>query len=60
MAPAALVKPRSTSSMLMAWHNLHYYQELMAGLRGTIGTGTLPEFTAAFHAEPVGGDLEPL
>jgi len=29
-------------------HNLHYYQELMAGLRGAIEAGTLADFAAAF------------
>jgi queuine tRNA-ribosyltransferase len=48
------------SSMLMTWHNLHYYQELMAGLRDAIGTGMLAEFTAAFHAERAEGDVAPL
>ncbi|MGR3718068.1 MAG: tRNA guanosine(34) transglycosylase Tgt [Thermohalobaculum sp.] len=48
------------SSMLMTWHNLHYYQELMAGLREAIGAGTLAEFTAAFQAERAEGDLEPV
>jgi queuine tRNA-ribosyltransferase len=38
-------------SMLLTWHNLHYYQELMAGLRGAIEAGQLAEFTARFHAE---------
>jgi len=47
------------SSMLMTWHNLHYYQELMAGLRDAIGAGNLAEFTAAFHAQRVEGDLPP-
>jgi queuine tRNA-ribosyltransferase len=31
-------------------HNLHYYQELMAGLRGAIATGSLETFVADFHA----------
>ena len=48
------------SSMLMTWHNLHYYQELMAGLREAIGTGTLAEFIAAFDAGQAKGDLEPV
>jgi queuine tRNA-ribosyltransferase len=48
------------ASMLMTWHNLHYYQELMAGLRDAIGAGTLAEFIAAFQAERAEGDLEPL
>ena len=31
-------------------HNLHYYQELMAGLRAAIAAGTLTEFVAEFYA----------
>jgi queuine tRNA-ribosyltransferase len=31
-------------------HNLHYYQELMAGLRAAIAGGTLAEFVAEFYA----------
>ena len=30
-------------------HNLHYYQSLMAGLRGAIAAGALGEFVADFH-----------
>ncbi|MFO1494485.1 MAG: tRNA guanosine(34) transglycosylase Tgt [Lysobacterales bacterium] len=33
---------------LMTVHNLHYYQELMAGLRGAIAAGALEDFVAAF------------
>ncbi len=48
------------SSMLMTWHNLHYYQELMAGLRGAIEQGNLSAFVASFHARREKGDLEAL
>jgi queuine tRNA-ribosyltransferase len=30
-------------------HNLHYYQDLMAGLRGAIAKGELSEFVAKFE-----------
>jgi queuine tRNA-ribosyltransferase len=47
-----LVKSREIlGSMLLTWHNLHYYQELMAGLRGAIEAGRLGEFVARFGAE---------
>jgi queuine tRNA-ribosyltransferase len=36
--------------MLATIHNLHYYQELMAGLRGAIAAGGLADFVAEFHA----------
>ena len=45
-------------AMLMTRHNLHYYQELMAGLRGAIEAGRLDAFAAAFHAEQAQGDLD--
>jgi len=47
------------ASMLLTWHNLHYFQELMAGLRGAIAEGRLDAFVAAFHATRAGGDIEP-
>ena len=47
-------------SMLLTWHNLHYYQELMQGLRYAIGAGTLDAFVADFHAGRTIGDIEPL
>ncbi len=43
--------------MLLTWHNLHYYQELMAGLRGAIEAGTLADFAAAFAEEQTAGDI---
>ena len=38
------------ASMLLTWHNLHYYQELMAGLRAAIRAGELDAFARAFEA----------
>jgi queuine tRNA-ribosyltransferase len=48
------------ASMLMTWHNLHYYQELMQGLRDAIAAGRLAAFVAEFHAQRAMGDIEPL
>ncbi len=48
------------ASMLMTWHNLHYYQELMQGLRDAIAAGRLAAFVAGFHARRAQGDIEPL
>ncbi|RNF33767.1 tRNA guanosine(34) transglycosylase Tgt [Paracoccus methylarcula] len=48
------------SGMLLTWHNLHYYQELMAGLRDAIAEGRLDDFVAGFHAMRAGGDIPPL
>jgi queuine tRNA-ribosyltransferase len=47
-------------SMLLTWHNLHYYQELMQGLRDAIAGGRLDAFEAGFHAARAEGDLPPL
>ena len=48
------------SGMLLTWHNLHYYQELMAGLREAIMAQRLDDFVAEFHAMREGGDIPPL
>jgi len=48
------------ASMLLTWHNLHYYQDLMAGLRRAIADQRLAAFTAGFHAQRAEGDIEPL
>lgn len=48
------------SGMLLSWHNLHYYQELMQGLRDAILSGRLAAFVAAFHQMRAEGDIEPL
>ena len=41
--------------MLATIHNLHYYQELMAGLRAAIAAGSLAGFVAAFYAARAAG-----
>ena len=48
------------ASMLLTWHNLHYYQELMAGLRTAISDGRLADFAGGFAAARIAGDLEPV
>jgi len=48
------------SSMLLTWHNLHYYQELMQGMRDAISAGRFAEFESAFHAGRAEGDIEPI
>lgn len=48
------------SGMLLTWHNLQYYQELMQGLRDAIAAGRLSAFVAEFHALRAEGDIEPL
>jgi queuine tRNA-ribosyltransferase len=46
-------------SMLLSWHNLHYYQELMAEMRAAIKSREFAVFEAAFHAKRGDGDIEP-
>ncbi|PTW51076.1 tRNA guanosine(34) transglycosylase Tgt [Rhodovulum kholense] len=48
------------SSMLLTWHNLHYFQELMAGMRAAIAEGRFAAWQAAFHAKRAEGDIDPL
>ncbi|MBR2267082.1 tRNA guanosine(34) transglycosylase Tgt [Sphingobium yanoikuyae] len=38
-------------AMLMTQHNIHFYQELMQGLRDNIAAGTLSTFTADFRRD---------
>ncbi len=38
------------AAMLLTWHNLQYYQDLMGDLRAAIGAGGLDEFGAKFAA----------
>ncbi len=45
--------------MLLTWHNLHYYQDLMRGLRGAVARGGLAGFAAAFAREQEKGDIPP-
>jgi queuine tRNA-ribosyltransferase len=46
--------------ILLTWHNLTYYQDLMRNLREAIETGTLAQFASDFHAAQAEGDLPPL
>jgi queuine tRNA-ribosyltransferase len=48
------------SSMLLTWHNLHYYQDIMAGMREAIAGGTFAAWQADFHAGRAQGDIDPL
>ncbi len=42
---------------LLTWHNLHYYQELMAGMRQAIENGTFAAFKTAFEDGEAAGDI---
>ena len=46
--------------ILLTLHNLHYYQELMAGLRAAIEAGGLADFAASFARQQDEGDLPAL
>jgi queuine tRNA-ribosyltransferase len=48
------------AGMLLTWHNLHYYQELMAGIRAAVAGGRFAAFEAAFHAQRAEGDIDPV
>ncbi|MEE8516670.1 MAG: tRNA guanosine(34) transglycosylase Tgt [Alphaproteobacteria bacterium] len=46
--------------MLLSWHNVQFYQDLMADLRGAIDTGTLDAFAGSFAATAAAGDIPEL
>ncbi|APE43210.1 tRNA guanosine(34) transglycosylase Tgt [Sulfitobacter alexandrii] len=48
------------SSMLLTWHNLHYYQDIMAGMRAAVAEGRFAAWQADFHATRAQGDIDPL
>ena len=52
-----LVKAKEIlASMLLTWHNLQFYQDLMAGLREAIRKGRLAEYAAEINASQARGD----
>jgi len=48
------------SGMLLTWHNLHYFQQIMAEMRAAIAAGRFAEWEADFHAMRAQGDIDPL
>ncbi|MCA0848154.1 tRNA guanosine(34) transglycosylase Tgt [Salipiger thiooxidans] len=48
------------SGMLLSWHNLQYFQEIMQGMRDAIAEGRFAAWEAEFHAGRAEGDIEPL
>ena len=48
------------SSMLLTWHNLHYFQQIMGEMRAAIAAGTFTQWQVAFHANRADGDIEQL
>ncbi|MCW1951858.1 MAG: tRNA guanosine(34) transglycosylase Tgt [Octadecabacter sp.] len=48
------------SGMLLTWHNLTYFQDIMQGMRDAISAGTFAAWEADFHAGRAQGDIDPL
>ncbi len=48
------------SGMLLTWHNLHYFQQIMQGMRDAITAGTFDAWETDFHAQRALGDIERL
>ncbi|KIC29863.1 tRNA guanosine(34) transglycosylase Tgt [Leisingera sp. ANG-M6] len=48
------------SGMLLTWHNLHYFQEIMQGMREAIAAGTFEAWQKDFHYLRAQGDIERL
>ena len=46
-------------AMLLTWHNLAFYQELMAAMRAAIEADRFEAFRADFKARQAGGDIAP-
>ena len=47
-------------AMLLTWHNLHYYQDIMRGLREAIERRELGPWMASFRSDQELGDIPPL
>lgn len=48
------------SGMLLTWHNLQYFQDIMAGMRDAISQGRFDAWQKDFHDTRAQGDIEPL
>jgi len=48
------------SLMLLSWHNIYYYQDLMREIQRAIVAERFADFEASFHAMHVQGDIDPL
>ncbi len=48
------------SGMLLTWHNLHYFQQIMSEMREAIASGNFAAWEARFHADRALGDIDPL
>jgi len=45
------------SAMLLTWHNLHYYQQLMQEIRDAVAQDRFAAFETRFHAQRAEGDI---
>ena len=48
------------SGMLLTWHNLTYFQDIMAEMRNAIFNQTFDVWEADFHSGRAEGDIDPL
>ncbi|GLQ26406.1 tRNA guanosine(34) transglycosylase Tgt [Sulfitobacter pacificus] len=48
------------SGMLLTWHNLQYFQDIMDGMRSAIAAGEFETWEKDFHDGRAEGDIEPL
>ncbi len=48
------------SGMLLTWHNLHYFQEIMQGMRDAISAGSFQDWQSEFHDQRAQGDIDPI
>ncbi len=46
--------------ILLTWHNLTYYQDLMAGIRQAVASANFADFAAEFAEKQALGDIPPL
>jgi queuine tRNA-ribosyltransferase len=46
--------------MLLTWHNLHYFQDLMGGMRAAIAAGRFADWERDFVRQRAEGDIPPL
>ena len=46
-------------AMLLSWHNLAFYQELMAAMRDAIEAGRFEDFKTKFKEQQAAGDITP-
>ena len=47
-------------AILLSWHNIHYYQSLMAAMRAAIANHNFETFARQFAHEQALGDIAPL